>query len=380
MIHVVSPVIQNTLIITSFVMIMMLLIEYVNVYSHGKWINHIGGSGFKQLLMATLLGLLPGCLGGFIVVSLFTHNMVSFGALVACLIASFGDEAFAMLAVIPKTALLLSGVLLIIAMLSGLTVNLLFRKFPTPFDAGHFELHDSDRHTRFDIRGNWRENLRHLSFERALLLAGITATIVFILAGWFDHRHELHDGQIMTGLPSGEYHHHHGEEKPLEHEHAFSALLLQERWINIMFSAVCLVALFIIVTVRDHFLKKHLWEHIIKKHLPRIFLWTLGILTLLGVGQYFVDVKEWIIDNPGYMLVIAVLIGLIPESGPHMIFITLFASGTIPFSVLLANSIVQEGHAGLPLLAESGKGFFWMKTVSVIVGFLAGIFGYWFGF
>ncbi|MDR1666516.1 MAG: arsenic efflux protein [Bacteroidales bacterium] len=380
MMHLLGTVIQNTLIITSFVLVMMLLIEYVNVCSQGKWMHRVGKSGFQQVLMATLLGLLPGCLGGFIIVSLFTHNMIGFGALVACMIASFGDEAFAMLAIIPETAVLLSGVLFVIAMLSGLVVRLFVGKFSTPFDAGHFELHDSDRHSRFDIRGNWRENLRHISFERALLLTGIVTVIVFILAGWFEHRHEPHDGQIVPTMHHFDGYLHHHEEKLLEHQHDFSAVLLQERWINIMFVAVCLTALFIIVSVRDHFLKEHLWEHIIKKHLPKIFLWTLGVLAVLEVGQYFVDIEEWVRSNPGYMLAIAVLVGLIPESGPHMIFITLFASGTIPFSVLLANSIVQEGHAGLPLLAESPKGFFWMKAASVIVGLLAGLSGYWFGF
>jgi hypothetical protein len=47
---------------------------------------------------------------------------------------------------------------------------------------------------------------------------------------------------------------------------------------------------------------------------------------------------------------------------------------------LLANSIVQEGHAGLPLLAESKKGFFCMKLISVVVGLLAGLAGYFIGF
>ena len=57
------------------------------------------------------------------------------------------------------------------------------------------------------------------------------------------------------------------------------------------------------------------------------------------------------------MILLAILIGIIPDSGPHLLFVTLFATGTVPFSVLLASSISQDGHAALPLLAESKRSF-----------------------
>ena len=80
------------------------------------------------------------------------------------------------------------------------------------------------------------------------------------------------------------------------------------------------------------------------------------------------------------ILMIAVLIGIIPESGPHIVFITLFLNGTIPFSILLANSIVQDGHGAIPLLAESQKSFIVMKLINILVGLIVGFSGYFFGF
>jgi hypothetical protein len=35
-----------------------------------------------------------------------------------------------------------------------------------------------------------------------------------------------------------------------------------------------LLALFIVSTVPEHFLEEHLSEHIVKVHIPRVFLWT----------------------------------------------------------------------------------------------------------
>jgi hypothetical protein len=63
------------------------------------------------------------------------------------------------------------------------------------------------------------------------------------------------------------------------------------------------------------------------------------------------------------------------ESGPHLIFVTLFAHGSIPFSILPASSISQDGHGMLPMLAESKKGFLAVKTMNMIYAFIVGAFG-----
>ena len=97
-----------------------------------------------------------------------------------------------------------------------------------------------------------------------------------------------------------------------------------------------------------------------------------GIVTLLGIGLQFVEIDRWISDNVALMILLATLIGIIPESGPHMIFVTLFAAGVVPFPVLLASSISQDGHASIPLLAESKKSFLWAKTINCAVALMAG--------
>ena len=75
------------------------------------------------------------------------------------------------------------------------------------------------------------------------------------------------------------------------------------------------------------------------------------------------------------MLALVLLIGIIPESGPHYIFVLLFAQGLLPLSLLLASSIAQDGHGTLPLLAETPKGFAAVKIANLIVAFIAGAAG-----
>ncbi|MBW2683365.1 MAG: hypothetical protein JRC69_07380, partial [Deltaproteobacteria bacterium] len=69
-------------------------------------------------------------------------------------------------------------------------------------------------------------------------------------------------------------------------------------------------------------------------------------------------------------------VGLIPESGPHLIFLTLYVEGTIPLSIFLASSVVQDGHGMLPMLAESRKEFFRVKAINFTVGLLFGFIGF----
>ena len=141
---------------------------------------------------------------------------------------------------------------------------------------------------------------------------------------------------------------------------------------NMLFAGLSVIVLFVLIFASDHFVEGHLWNHIIKRHLPTIFAWTFGVLLVLGFGLQYVDLDEWISGNTALMILLATLIGIIPESGPHMIFVTLFAAGVVPFPVLLASSISQDGHASIPLLAESRKSFAWAKLINCIVALAAG--------
>jgi hypothetical protein len=143
-------------------------------------------------------------------------------------------------------------------------------------------------------------------------------------------------------------------------------------WIRISITVVSAVALFIVATVPDHFLEDHLWHHVVRGHVPRIFLWTLGALlfTHLAVNRW--PMGELIEQNQWGVLGAAGLVGCIPESGPHLVFVTMFSRGLIPFSILLANSIVQDGHGMLPLLAHSRRTFLVVKLINLLVGLAVG--------
>lgn len=129
-----------------------------------------------------------------------------------------------------------------------------------------------------------------------------------------------------------------------------------------------------------HYVIEHIWHHIIKKHLLRIFLWTFFALWFIHLGTEYFNIEEFVRNNPHFMILLAALVGVIPESGPHLIFVMLFSQGTIPFSVLLTSSMVQDGHGMLPLLSYSVKDSIMVKLFNMMYGLIVGYFVLLLGF
>ena len=123
MLHLLIDTLRNSVLITGIVIIMMMMIESFNLESHSRFFNRVKGSSFRQVLLAALLGSIPGCIGGFATVSLYSRRLLSFGALTAMMIASAGDEAFVMLAMMPDKALWIFALLFVIAVFSGIAAT-----------------------------------------------------------------------------------------------------------------------------------------------------------------------------------------------------------------------------------------------------------------
>jgi hypothetical protein len=318
--------------ITVFVLFMMVIIEYVNVQTRNIWSEKLSKSTFLQLILAAFLGVTPGCLGAFTVVSLYTHRMMNLGSLVTVMIATSGDESFVMFVMFPGKALLLHLLLFLIAVAAGYIVNLFSKSGPISGKHG-FRVHDEDYCKCFS-EDLIIPQLKAISFERTLF---ILFTLIFALL-------------LLLGIIGSDAWY----------------------WKRITFLAGSAFMLFVFLTVPDHFMHEHLYNHILKKHLIRIFLWTWGTLIVLYFIQSNFRLTDIVEDNSWIILIIAVLIGIIPESGPHLIFVTMFSQGLLPFSILLANSIVQDGHGMLPLLAESRKDFIKVKLINMLIAFVVG--------
>ena len=260
-------VLKESIVLTLTVTVLMFIIEAVNISSKGRMFSFLHRKAYGQVLLSSLLGAVPGCLGGYFTVSMYSKKMFSFGALLAMAIATTGDEAFVMLASFPKQALLIFA---------------------------------------------------------GLLLAGIATGLIYDL---FNQDYISRDVAECDCSDDGT-----SEHKTLKHKLLHTA-----------------------------------------KHGVRIFAWTFGVMVLIGIIDQMVDLESWVSGNVVPMIILAALIGCIPQSGPHMVFVSLYASGILPLPILLASCVSQDGHAGLPLIAASKKDFFRLKCIKFILGIAVGL-------
>lgn len=335
-------ILSSSVLITGLVVVMMMLIECFNVWSKGRFAGAIGNRGPLQVVIAALLGAIPGCMGGFAVVSMYTHGMISFGALVAMMIASSGDESFVMLAMIPRTAWWLFLALTVLAVIVGLAIDSLQKGKKVDFTSceGNYAVHE---HESFS-------GPRHFGWRRVAILCGVGAFLAALCFGIFEEEGHEHAEYMLGGIN-----------------------LLSEDWMNVMFAVFGLLVLVLAVSASDHFVEEHLWHHVVCHHLLKIFLWTFGALAVIAVLLHFVDISQWMNDNVILMILIAAAVGIIPESGPHMVFVTMFATGIVPLPVLVASCISQDGHSALPLLAENRKAFLQAKALNFVVAVAAAL-------
>ncbi len=267
--------------ITLFVLLMMIAVDLLNVWTRGKLSNILRvQSKWKQYIVTSFIGSMPGCVGAFAGVSLYMHGMIGFGAISGAMLAASGDEAFVMLAMFPKTAILLFAILFIIGIFAGKMTDYMVRKF-------------------------------HI--------------------------------QVSQDCEVRQYH--------------------KDREKNY-----------------KHYLKEHIWAHIVRKHIWKTFLWTFGALFLLNIGLSHWHIQRLASEYTLLLLLVGALIGLIPESGPNLIIVTMFANGLIPFSVLLTNSMVQDGHGLLPMLSYSVKDSVLIKIFNFFFGITLGLIIYFIGF
>ena len=325
---------EDGLTVTLFVFVMMVLVDYLNVLTQGRLTRFMTRNRSYQYVIASLLAATPGCLGTFMDVTFYVHGLITFGAIAGSMIATCGDEAFVMLAMFPGKALLLFGILFVLGILSGWLMDKL-----VPI----LRLKPCETCTLSVVH---EEECRCFDFIEVLHNLRSTSIVRWILV-------------VLLGVSL----------------YAFSVGLIGPEswgWQRGSFIVLLSLMLFITCTVPEHYLRYHILQHIIKRHIWRVFLWTIGALVVVNLGLEVFELESFIASHMGWVLVISAIVGVIPESGPHIIFVMMFAKGLIPFSVLVASSIVQDGHGMLPLLSYTPKDAIYIKLFNLIVGLAVG--------
>lgn len=366
--------------LSCFVLMIMTLMEYVAIKRPAtRWqMRAEGRSGWQSVCLGALLGWIPGCVGGFAAVSFYTHGFWRFGAVLAASVTALGDDAFRMWGMMPGLTFEISLGLTAAGIGLGLLANRIpaLRQWKTR-SHDHLQTHAEDcaahGHAHHHRHAHAHEAAASAQPARyRYLTLGIRLLLLAVLL-WYTVG-------LLVDLPCwhaacGAAHAHEGH----AHGEGWGEWLFE----NGLFLLLGLAAIAVLCRADAHFIKEHIWGHVVMEHFLSIFLWTLGTIYVLLCWETFVPSAGqadgfWM--RPLFWMLLALGIGWIPYSGPHFLFVKLYAASVVPLSVLLVNAFVQDGHTSLVLLSESRRQFVLLKGIKSLVAILIGLVGLWWGF
>ncbi|MFC7154802.1 putative manganese transporter [Halomarina halobia] len=382
--------------VSAFVAVTVLLFSYVQYKTDGRLIQKLREHERAQPFVGALMGLTPGCGGAIVMMPLYVRGTVSFGTVVATLIATAGDSAFVILALAPEAGLYAYAIAFVSAVVFGYAVDTVGLGvgrvdravgrletavtdggavanggLPTP---GGSQVHHYEAAECCEVDAPTGESplLTRLS-ELALGLWWIAA-VGALVAGVLYLARGAPDVPIRLGL---------------DYAGAFTVF-------GVAGTALSFYLYFVgrryvghghVGRGRDTF--ANVTETLTHAAMETSFVtvWVLAAYLLYEypVALLNLDVAA-IAAAAGLLAPIAgAALGLIPGCGPQIVLATAYAEGAIPFSALTANAISQDGDALFPLIAIDKKAAVVASIYTTIPALLVGVglhalFGPMFGF
>ncbi len=328
-----------------------------------------------QVFFSALIGALPGCGGAIIIVTQYARGKLSFGSLVAVLIATMGDAAFLLLAQEPLTGLMIFVLGFIVGTITGYAVDAIhgygFMRRSRAIDERHTNLEDKSGFVTADY----------------LWIMFIIPGFMLGLANTFQV-----EADTWLGFP--------GMESPSVYFGAAGALLCLLMWNfrhvsqthpgfgNEMDAyefgkTVCVSdgAKACAAESETRVGQKSL-HPLIRVIMDTNFVTAWVVMAFLGyeLSVYFLDLdlagffETWAFLIPS----VAILIGFIPGCGPQVLITTLYVEGLIPLSAQIANAISNDGDALFPAIALAPRAAILATLYSAVPAFFVGYGVYWF--
>ncbi|GHG02806.1 hypothetical protein GCM10017161_34730 [Thalassotalea marina] len=311
-------------------------------------------TGPWKIVLASFMGVIPGCGGAIIVITQFVSGSMSFGAIVAVLTATMGDAAFLLLAAQPETGLFVIILSFSVGIISGLIVDRIHgQDFLKP------ALDCSKEHTacrRWFPKQSKRIKSQGLLWQWLVIPGAVVGLFMAAqqdVETWFfisDNTIQVLGALIVlvfivlwaTTTEVKDFESIVAEDKKSTHSKTFQRVALDTNFIT---SWVVIAFLMFELLV---------------------------FYTKLDLTQVFTAI-------PSLLPFIGVVIGMIPGCGPQIITTTLYLSGAIPLSAQIGNAISNDGDALFPAIALSPKVAIMATLYSSIPAFVVA-YGYYFIF
>ncbi|MDP6899934.1 MAG: putative manganese transporter [Candidatus Thalassarchaeaceae archaeon] len=366
--------------VTVFVAAMVLLFSWLQYVTSGRFVEYIREREKLQPFIGALMGLTPGCGGAIVMMPMYARGYVTYGTVVATLIATLGDSAFVLIGAAVTDSRFIAPMLAVHALsfcvgvswgylvdITGTTPQKPLGKFGPKFGGEETHTPQEEVSPLDDLSREVPEGLGYKILHQGYLLWWAITALGLIFA-------------ILLLVWAG-------QDADFSLELAFNPLTLHGfiTWIGLLGSTLSVI-LYIAqknwfaddteATIGD---KLHsMRETMVHAASETAFVtfWVMIAYLVFEFMMLFGGLAEDDLARNGggfVAVIIAASIGLIPGCGPQIIAITAYTKDLISFPALAANAISQDGDALFPLLVRHKAASLWATVHTTIPAIIVGV-------
>lgn len=366
--------------VTVFVAAMVFLFSWLQYATSGRFVEYIRKKKKLQPVIGALMGLTPGCGGAIVMMPMYARGYVTYGTVLATLIATLGDSAFVLIGAAVTDSTFVAPLIAVhvisfvvgvswgyLVDMTGTTPRQPLGRFGPTIGQEPPEEEPVDESVLDDLAreepGGVGYNLLHRGYLVWWSVTVIGLVFAILLLVWSgqdpDYSLELSfDPTTMDGFITWV--------GLLGTSLSVILYIAQKNWIGDDTEA----------TIGD---KLHsMRETMIHSASETAFVtfWVMIAYLAFEFGMLFSGITEQDMSRYGdgfIAVVAAAMIGLIPGCGPQIIAITAYTKDMISFPALAANAISQDGDALFPLLVRHKAASLWATIHTTIPALIAGI-------
>jgi len=381
---------DSFLAVTVFVAAMILLFSWLQFITAGRFVGWIRENRSLQPVIGAMMGLTPGCGGAIIVMPMYARGYVTYGTVIATLIATLGDAAFVLIGAVFQDSSYLTPVIVVhttsfvVGVLWGYGVDLIEITPTTPLGrfgpkfgtdeplgeevAKTMEGKDSlIENLPREVPEGWGYRVLHQGYRIWWLVTAVGLCLAILLLGWYAQDPEyspelVWDPTTRDGIVT---------------------------WVGFIGSSLSII---LYVSSKNFFADdteatigdklNSLDETLVHAASETAFVtfWVLIAYLVFEFGMLLSGITESDMSENGSgagAVLVAATIGLIPGCGPQIIAITAYVEGIISFPALVANAISQDGDALFPLLVRHKVASIWATIHTTLPAIIVGLVFLW---
>ena len=376
--------------VTVFVAAMVLLFSWLQYITAGRFVAWIRENKRFQPAIGALMGLTPGCGGAIIVMPMYARGYVTYGTVIATLIATLGDAAFVLIGAVFQDSAFITPVLavhatsFIVGVVWGYGVdslevtpssplgrlgpkfgsdNPLGEEAAREMEGKNSVIEDMPR----EVPDGLGYRIIHQGYRVWWVVTAVGLCLAILMLMWYAQDPEYAPELVWN---------------PTTRDGLVT-------WIGFIGTSLSII-LYISsknflgddteATIGDKL--NSLDETLVHAASETAFVtfWVLIAYLAFELGMIISGISEADLAENGAgagAVIVAAAIGLIPGCGPQIIAISAYVEGVISFPALAANAISQDGDALFPLLVRHKAASIWATIHTTLPAIIVGLIFLW---